>query len=822
MGGPNQPDGNVAEADYAVANTNSLGQWDDDKDDSARVGDKVDYYFTEYGTSTDGISETFSSIQSSQVVFTQKRYLSDATIAAIPAYTYTGNALEPTLNIDYYGASLVRDRDYIATFTNNISSGTASVTITGTGSYTGTNSTTFQIVELTPPNAANIPANTSDYAFTEVTGTYSLTGYDATATYKASVVALGSASATFNIKTNTGLSLDSGYSSWEDISVVNFKGTSANIENALNSIELNTTNEVGGEIQLRVFITTQIANTFFNPINGHIYEYISGTTRWDDAKSAAASRTYEDEPGYLVTITSSVEQNYINTNVDGSNLWIGLTDEDVEGTWKWVTGPESGREIWSGDENGSAVGGNYTNWASGQPDGLSGEHYVGAKFVGGTGWNDFEIDNGDIQGYIVEYGTWTDGLGLTFRSSQKSEVVFTQIPQGVSISSTASNTTDEDGSNSVDVEISLTINPLGDVTVPLSSSDVTEGQLSVAQVTFTKDNWNVSQTITVSGIDDELFDGDIQYQLVTGDTASTADTNYNNLGASDVEDITLTNQDNDGISVTINSMVDCFGSNEGAATVSVNSSNTGAYTYSWDSNPVQTSNQAVDLIAGAYIVTVTDAQSNSITQTITITEPTDLLVQTAFTAATNISGYLQATVSGGTPPYSYSWNDGQTTSTTTEIFPADYKVIVTDANSCSTSSTITVNKATPVITFNDITTTFGDPDFDLSATSSSTGLYSFSIADSNVATVDGNTVSIKGTGTTIVTASQVSDTNYLAATATMTLTVEKATPVITFNDITKTFGDPDFDLSATSSSTGALYSLQYSRFKCSYCYMAIQ
>ena len=425
------------------------------------------------------------------------------------------------------------------------------------------------------------------------------------------------------------------------------------------------------------------------------------------------------------------------------------------------------------------------------------------SLVGGTGWNDFKIDYGDMQGYIVEYGTWTDGLGLTFRSSQKSEVVFTQIPQGVSISSTASNTTDEDGSNSVDVEISLTINPLGDVTVPLSSSDVTEGQLSVAQVTFTKDNWNVSQTITVSGIDDELFDGDIQYQLETGDTTSTADTNYNNLGASDVEDITLTNQDNDGISVTINSMVDCFGSNEGAATVSVNSSNTGAYTYSWDSNPVQTSNQAVDLIAGAYIVTVRDAQSNSITQTITITEPADLLVQTAFTAATNISGYLQATVSGGTPPYSYSWNDGQTTSTTTEIFPADYKVIVTDANSCSTSSTITVGKATPVITFNDITTTYGaTSSVTLSATSSSTGAFTYTLADPSIAQLvvgSSNQLNINKAGTTIVTASLAADNNYISATATMTLTVSKATPNLgSFGPFTATYGDPNFEITTNN------------------------
>jgi len=761
----------------------------------------------EYGSGT-----PVYDVQLAEVQLTQERRLEDGSLQAIPAHTIVTSGVEPDLNITYYGAVLIQDTDYEVAYFNNTQVGTASLTITGIGDYTGTISSTFQIVELTPPEDQNVPSNTNNWP---LKGDYVLEGYDENEIYKAAVYVSGHVTATFDVTTTSGLQFDYGYSSWDNVLAVNFKGTAENIENALNSIEINTTDD-GVDIKIRVFITTQVDGTFLNPQNGHIYKYISSSgVSWADANSSSVSSTYENEPGYLVTLTSEEEDVFVQNNVDASNIWIGLSDETTEGEWYWVTGPENGTLVWSssnGDSK-SLVGessntNQWNNWETNDPNNANydcgtGQDYVITKFDGGSKWNDVNNCDNRADGYLIEYGSWSDAMDLTFFSTQKSEITLTQVNQGINVSSTNSPTTDENGAQSVDVDISLTIDPKGDVIVPISVSDVTEGLVSVSNLTFTNANWNVSQTITVSGVDDELFDGDIQYQLVTGDPASTADTNYNDLSASDVEDITITNEDNDGISATVNSMVDCFGSNEGNAIVTVNSSNTASYSYSWDSDPVQTSNQAVDLIAGTYIVTVTDAQSNSVTQTVTITEPTVLSLQTTFTGATEISGYLNATVSGGTPPYSYSWNDGQTTSTTTEISPGNYKVIVTDANSCSTSSTITVEKALPVISFSDITKNFGDTNFTLSASSSSTGAFSFTVSDTSIATVTGSITTIVGAGTTIITASQVADTNYASATATMTLTVNKAQPVITFNDITITFGDADFNLTATSSSTGA-------------------
>ena len=70
----------------------------------------------------------------------------------------------------------------------------------------------------------------------------------------------------------------------------------------------------------------------------------------------------------------------------------------------------------------------------------------------------------------------------------------------------------------------LTSQPTADVTIGLTSSDTTEGTVP-APLTFTSANWNVAQTVTVTGVNDDLDDGDIAYTIVT--TATSADTIYN-------------------------------------------------------------------------------------------------------------------------------------------------------------------------------------------------------------------------------------------------------------------------------------------------------
>lgn len=99
----------------------------------------------------------------------------------------------------------------------------------------------------------------------------------------------------------------------------------------------------------------------------------------------------------------------------------------------------------------------------------------------------------------------------------------------------------------------------------------------------------------------------------------------------------------------------------------------------------------------------------------------------------------------------------------------------------------------PVLSnFANISKTFGDADFTLTApTSSSTGSITYSSSDTDVATVDGNTVTIIGVGTTTITASQSGTGDYLAGDIELELTVNKALLEITAEPATKVYGADD-------------------------------
>ena len=81
----------------------------------------------------------------------------------------------------------------------------------------------------------------------------------------------------------------------------------------------------------------------------------------------------------------------------------------------------------------------------------------------------------------------------------------------------------------------------------MSSSDTTEGTVAPASLTFTAANWNAPQTVTVTGVDDALADGNIAYTIVTAAGVST-DGNYSGLNAADVS---VTNTDNDVAGITV-------------------------------------------------------------------------------------------------------------------------------------------------------------------------------------------------------------------------------------------------------------------------------
>ncbi len=106
-------------------------------------------------------------------------------------------------------------------------------------------------------------------------------------------------------------------------------------------------------------------------------------------------------------------------------------------------------------------------------------------------------------------------------------------------------TTEAGGTASFDMQ--LTTQPGDDVTVAISSSNPGEGSVSPATVTFTPADWDQPHTVTITGQDDDIDDGDISYSIVTAATVS-SDPNYSGL---DPADVSTSNSDDDTAGITI-------------------------------------------------------------------------------------------------------------------------------------------------------------------------------------------------------------------------------------------------------------------------------
>ena len=136
-------------------------------------------------------------------------------------------------------------------------------------------------------------------------------------------------------------------------------------------------------------------------------------------------------------------------------------------------------------------------------------------------------------------------------------------------------------------------------------------------------------------------------------------------------------------------------SNSGSATVSA-SGGTGPYTYDWSNDgpddPDNDPATVTGLGAGTYTVTVTDAAGCTATAQVSIAAslPPTVVITAVMDADCSTPGSATASVSGGTGPFDYLWDNGETTATATNLMGGQHSVTVTDANGCMASDTVDV------------------------------------------------------------------------------------------------------------------------------------
>jgi len=220
----------------------------------------------------------------------------------------------------------------------------------------------------------------------------------------------------------------------------------------------------------------------------------------------------------------------------------------------------------------------------------------------------------------------------------------TPATAGFSIS-LISGDTFEDGTTAT-FTVKLNAAPTSNVTIDLSSSKPLEGTVSPTSLTFTPLNWNANQAVTVTGVNDDVIDGDISYIIFLA-AALSQDTNYLGLNPNDV---LVTNIDDDSagfiISTISNNTTEAGG--QGTFTVKLTSEPTANVTI-----PVLSSNTGEGTVPAS--ITIIPADWNALTNIVTVTGVADgiedgnqaytILLGSVTSADTNYNGLNPADVS---------------------------------------------------------------------------------------------------------------------------------------------------------------------------------
>ena len=250
---------------------------------------------------------------------------------------------------------------------------------------------------------------------------------------------------------------------------IGFRGTQDDINNALATLSFKGDGAAGSPT-ITVAVTPAGTNYFSG--NGHYYQLVTGNINWINAKTAAEASTYEGLTGYLVTITSAAENNFIKNKI-ATNTWIGGSDDATytsnthpaitsggagnstphglagEGTWEWVSGPDNGKTFHCQEKIEPkadpahpdctvASGYEYVNWLNNEPndhnDDRDGQENCAHMYGSGDNkgkWNDLPCTN-TVGAYVIEYGgtagesaTVSGQTTLTINSTEASGSTYT-------------------------------------------------------------------------------------------------------------------------------------------------------------------------------------------------------------------------------------------------------------------------------------------------------------------------------------------------------------------------------------------------------------
>lgn len=234
----------------------------------------------------------------------------------------------------------------------------------------------------------------------------------------------------------------------------------------------------------------------------------------------------------------------------------------------------------------------------------------------------------------------------------------------------------------------------------------------------------------------------------------------------------------------------CSNACNATATVSA-SGGIGAYTYSWTPSG-GTASSAINLCAGSYTCSITDANSCVQTKTVSISQPSPIsaIVTQTNISCVNSSASAFLTTSGGVGPYTYSWSPtGGSAALASSLTAGNYTCTIIDGNLCNNTTTIaiTTNTTAPSVTVAATNAICAGQSATLNASGANTYTWNTSASGSSVVITPSVTTSYTVTGTNSVNGC----TNTASVTQSVSLCTGIQTNLNTANKIISVFPNPN-------------------------------
>ena len=341
-----------------------------------------------------------------------------------------------------------------------------------------------------------------------------------------------------------------------------------------------------------------------------------------DADDVTISNTDNDTAGVTITPLTGLQTDEMGGQ---ATFTIVLNSQPTDD----VTIPISSSDTGEGTTDVTSVTFTTSNWAAPQT-------------VTITGQNDSQADGNQVYTIVTDAATSNDSAYSDFDADDVSVTNLDDDSPGVRLSRTTGLVTNEGGGQDT-FTIVLASQPTADVTIGLSSSDAGEGTVSPASVTFTTTNWAAPQTVTLTGVNDDVADGDQPYQIITA-AATSADSGYNGL---DPADVSATNIDNDSAGFIVSptsGLTTTEAGGQATFTIKLTSQPTADVII-----PLSSSNTAEGTVSPASL-TFTPTNWNA-TQTVTVTGVDDLVADGSqlYTIATGTTTSADLAYNGKDP-----------------------------------------------------------------------------------------------------------------------------------------------------------------------------